>query len=421
MKDQSSIKGILKAMGPGILFAGAAIGGSHLIQSTRAGAIYGFELLWIVILINLFKYPFFEYGHRYTAATGKSLIEGYAELGKYTVILFLFLSFVTAIVNFSAVTMVTAGILQYLLGVNLNNFTLSSMIIGSVIVLLLIGKYPLLDKSVKIIIIVLAISTFTAFLLAFANGSQVAPDYEHPAIWDSVGIAFLIALMGWMPAPIEASVWPSLWALERNKQTNYTPKFREALVDFHIGYIGTTVMAVFFLGLGAYLMYGTGKVFSPEGVMFSAQLVNLYTTTLGEWSKPIIAITVLITMFSTSITVIDAYPRTLEGSMLMLMKPSLSRGRKLYWFWLIFLSALAVIIIGWFAKNMATLLDFATIVSFLAAPVFAYINYRVVTSKSTPKEYQPKLWLKILSILGLVFFFLFCILFIVTRFDIIKL
>ena len=40
-----------RAVGPGLLFAGAAIGGSHLVQSTRAGAGWGFGLLWAVVLI----------------------------------------------------------------------------------------------------------------------------------------------------------------------------------------------------------------------------------------------------------------------------------------------------------------------------------------------------------------------------------
>ena len=31
-------KNFLKSIGPGLLFAGAAIGVSHLVQSTRAGA-----------------------------------------------------------------------------------------------------------------------------------------------------------------------------------------------------------------------------------------------------------------------------------------------------------------------------------------------------------------------------------------------
>lgn len=50
---------ILKKLGPGLLFAGAAIGVSHLVQSTRAGADFGFSLLWVLILSNIIKYPFF--------------------------------------------------------------------------------------------------------------------------------------------------------------------------------------------------------------------------------------------------------------------------------------------------------------------------------------------------------------------------
>ena len=61
---QLSLRGILKTLGPGILYAGAAIGASHLVQSTRAGADYSFELIWVIVLVNLFKYPFFEFAYR---------------------------------------------------------------------------------------------------------------------------------------------------------------------------------------------------------------------------------------------------------------------------------------------------------------------------------------------------------------------
>ena len=49
MKEQ------FKKLGPGLLFAGAAIGVSHLVQSTRAGADFGLGLLWALLLVNLFK------------------------------------------------------------------------------------------------------------------------------------------------------------------------------------------------------------------------------------------------------------------------------------------------------------------------------------------------------------------------------
>jgi len=71
-----------KTLGPGILFATTAIGVSHLVQSTRAGAEYGFALIGFVLMANILKYPFFEYGSRYANATGKSLIYGYNKMGK---------------------------------------------------------------------------------------------------------------------------------------------------------------------------------------------------------------------------------------------------------------------------------------------------------------------------------------------------
>lgn len=418
MNNNSSQKysGIIKAIGPGILFAGAAIGGSHLIQSTRAGANFGTELIWAVILINLFKYPFFEYGHRYTAATGKSLIDGYRQLGKWAVVTFFALTFCTAIINFSAITIVTSALTAYFFGLSLSPFYISVILLGVTLTILFVGRYPLLDKLMKVMIVVLSITTITAFFMAVGHGPSAQPGFEAKELWNAAGIAFLLALMGWMPTPIEASVFTSLWSVERIKQTQYRPKLKEALVDFHIGYIGSAIMALLFVGLGALTMYGTGEQFSDSGIEFSKQLVGLYTKALGGWSHLLMSAVALITIFSSLLTVVDAYPRILEGSLLEIVPGLKKYEKKIYWGWGIFLSLAALFIIGVFAKGMKSLLDFAAIISFLAAPVFAIINFKVVTSSFMEKEYQPKPWLRGLSWMGIIFLIGFSILFIVSRF-----
>lgn len=410
-KKALNLKGILKTIGPGILFAGAAIGASHLVLSTRAGANYSFTLIWVIILINLFKYPFFEFSYRYTAATGSSVLEGYRKLGKWAIITFLILSCCTAIVNFAAVIKVTSDLTAFIFHIKLNSFVTSTGLLIIILLILFIGKYALLDKIMKIMIVILAILTVAAFFFALNRGSQIEPGFIPPYLWDTAGLTFIIMLMGWMPTPIDASVWPSVWAMARKKQTGYTPSFKEYQIDFHIGYIGSAVLALFFLGLGALVMYGTGKHFSDNGVVFSEQLVALYSGSIGNWSTTIIAIVVLITMFSTALTVIDGYPRSLEGSLVQLF-PSLEKiSRKLYIFWTIFLSVAAVIIIGFFTKNMVALLKFATVLSFLTAPVFAIINFKIVTSKSFPEEFKPNKWLIILSWAGIIFLIGVCIIF----------
>ncbi len=40
-------RNFISVLGPGLLYAGAAIGVSHLVQSTRAGAEYEFGLIWV--------------------------------------------------------------------------------------------------------------------------------------------------------------------------------------------------------------------------------------------------------------------------------------------------------------------------------------------------------------------------------------
>ena len=106
----------LKRLGPGLLFAGAAIGVSHLVQSTRAGADFGLGLLWALLLVNLFKYPFFQFGPRYASATGESLLDGYKKLGKGILVTYYILTFATMFTIQTAVTIVTAGIASSLFG-----------------------------------------------------------------------------------------------------------------------------------------------------------------------------------------------------------------------------------------------------------------------------------------------------------------
>ena len=148
------IKSIQK-LGPGLLFAGAAIGVSHLVQSTRAGADFGFGLLWAVLLVNFFKYPFFQFGPRFALATGESLLFGYAKLGKAVIVTYFILSLTTMFTIQTAVTIVTAGIAVEVFGISTNIVYCGIAITFICSSLLFLGRYGLLDRGMKIIIFVL--------------------------------------------------------------------------------------------------------------------------------------------------------------------------------------------------------------------------------------------------------------------------
>ena len=393
---------MLKSLGPGLLFAGAAVGVSHLVQSTRAGADFGFGLLWVLLIAALFKYPFFQFGPRYAAATGETLLDGYKKLGKGILVVSYSISFVTMFIIQAAVTIVTAGLAVNLFGL-FDMATWSILITILSISLLLIGKYKLLDSLMKYVILVLTICTLIAVSVALMKNNQ---SFTFTQVFPkgTIEITFLIAFLGWMPAPLDVSIWQSIWSLEKDKATLKTTTTKQAIFDFNVGYVGTIFLAVCFVILGALVMYNSGESFSTKGDVFASQLIALYTQNLGKFTYIFISIAAFTTMFSTTITTLDASPRTMSKANDLLFSEKIKLG---YWFWIILLGIGTFIILRYFRDNMGLMVKIATILSFLTAPFYAILNFILISGKHTPKKHQPSLYLKILSVCGIIFLIVF--------------
>ncbi|MCK0131013.1 divalent metal cation transporter [Flavobacteriaceae bacterium F08102] len=403
----------LKLLGPGLLFAGAAIGVSHLVQSTRAGADFGLGLLWAVILVNAFKYPFFQYGPRYAAATGESLIDGYKRLGNWVIISYFLLTFLTMFTIQAAVTIVTAGLATQLFGLTINVQTWSVIITCICLGILFIGRYKLLDVVIKLIIVTLTLSTVGAVIIALLNNEQ-AISFQQLIPKGTVEMSFLIAFLGWMPAPLDIATWHSLWTLEKQKNTREKLDTKQALFDFNVGFIGTFFLAVCFVLLGTLIMYHSDLSFSNSAGSFAQELINLYTEVLGSNAAIFIAIAAFTTMFSTTLTTLDASPRAMAKSTTLLF-PKKIHGN--YSAWLVCLAIGTMLILTYFKQNMLDMVKFATILSFLTAPFYAICNFILISGKYTPKKWHPSLGLKILSFLGIAFLIGFSIWYLFTFFE----
>ena len=393
---------MFKSLGPGLLFAGAAVGVSHLVQSTRAGADFGFGLLWALLIAAFFKYPFFQFGPRYAAATGETLLDGYKKLGKGVLVISYSISFITMFIIQAAVTIVTAG-----LAVNLFGFfdmvTWSLLITILSISILLIGKYKLLDGLMKYVILLLTICTLIAVSVALMKNNQ---EFTYTQVFPkgAVEITFLIAFLGWMPAPLDISIWQSIWSIEKEKTTSKRTTTKQAIFDFNVGYLGTIFLALCFVVLGSLVMYNSGESFSNKGDVFASQLIALYTQNLGKFTYIFISIAAFTTMFSTTITTLDASPRTMSKANDLLFSEKIKLG---YWFWIILLGIGTYIILRYFRDNMGLMVKIATILSFLTAPFYAILNFILISGKHTPKKHQPSLYLKILSVCGIIFLIVF--------------
>lgn len=411
-----------KTAGPGILFASTAIGVSHLIQSTRAGADFGLFIMGFVILAMILKYPFFEYGSRYANSTHTSIIDGYKKLGKPALWLYFILIIGSMFFVTGAVGFVTAGFFENLFGVDfLGEWTVVILFVVCVIILA-VGKYNVLDSLIKIVAIVLLVSTVTAFILVLYNGPiEPVEEFVTKDLLTVSGLFFLLALMGWMPAPLEISSWNSLWTLERIKQSKYKPKLKETIFEFKFAYLITGILAVMFVTLGSYIFFGSGEDLPNNNAKFAHQIITLYTSTIGDWSYIIISASAFAIMFGTIIAVFDGYSRSLKRTIELLFTQNEDiqgiKSRILYLVILLVIAIGSVVVIFQFGNNLKALVDFATVLSFAVAPVIAIFNFRLVTGKYLPKMDHPSTIMKVTSVAGIVFLIGFALLFLVMKFS----
>lgn len=432
------LKFSLSQLGPGLLMAGAAIGVSHLVQSTRAGALYGWGALVFVLLANLMKYPFYEYGHRYAAASGQNLIQAYRQQGRRFFIPFLVISVISAVGSFAVDAFVAAMLLQYLLFPQVSATVLAVGVLLFCWGLIAVGRYRLFEQITKWCVILLSVATVGALIAAVyaavssVNGQAIAQSLvdstsstmEVPimvadttneissSIFSWAAVPFLVAFMGWMPGGLELSVWQSLWVQADGKDRGKATPMVEASFDFNFGYVLTVVLACLFLALGTLTLPGQGM--SSDPAEFAGQLVGMYTKSIGAWAEPMIGFCAIAAIFSTTFTVVDAFPRTLEAGLHELFPRTKAITFPIRQVIALTLIALAGLLLTIFTAGFEPLINTITIIAFVFAPFYAWLNMRSISTLD--EAAQPKPWLSRLAIVGLLYLSGFSVIFMVLQF-----
>lgn len=383
----------LKSLGPGLLYAGAAVGVSHLVQSTRAGAQYGYILIIAIILAHILKYPFFVLGPRYAKQHNQSLVNGFAEIGNWAIWILGVLTITTMFTIQAAVTIVTAGLVQKMTGVTFNAVSISIIILIICLSILQIGKFKILDHLMKVVMIVLSISTIVAFFLSFQNDvDYTAMAQSTFSLENNQDLSFLVTFVGWMPAPLDIAIWHSIWVLVKPKEQSFDSDF-----DFKIGFYGTAFLGICFLVLGAHTLYQTGINLEASAGGFASQLIDIFVSNLGESFYWVITIAAFTTMFSTTITCFDAMPRVMEEISIKMKLNQKLHSKSL---WRYTLAVGTIFLLLFFVKDMKQMVSFATTISFLTAPVIAWLCLKVVRKD----ENSAMLWSPVehkLAILGI--------------------
>ena len=368
-------------------------------MAPQAGALFGYQLVWLVVFAHLFKYPAFEFGPRYAAATGESLLNGYSRLpGQWPLYPFLVTTVLQGIGVLAGVVAVAGAVAGSMLRVPQTLFPWLDLILVIVILgLLAIGGFRWLDSLNKIMMATLGVATLLAFLPVIP-GPEILGEVMRPGIPEG-SVVLIAAILGWMPTGIDVSIWHSFWTIEKMRQlhpsadgTIFRQQTKElvrmSIVDMRTGYIFSCITGIVFVLLGAILLTDKGHLL--QGAEFAETLSEAYTNIWGRWMYFVFMTGAFFAMFSTSYIVVEGFSRSFSEAvaLLWIRARGQTTRRTLYFGFAGITSGLAVVTI-FTVGNPVTLATAVAVITLAVSPLLYGLNLYCVRTQIEDTGLRP--------------------------------
>ncbi|MEM1103040.1 MAG: divalent metal cation transporter [Pseudomonadota bacterium] len=381
---------LIQILGPGVLFAASAVGLSHLVQATRAGATHGLSLALFIAIACIMKYPSLRFGGEYAAATGETLIQSYRRIGWWALGLYAAVEIFGAAFIVAAIAIFLYGLLDAIFAASLSNGTGTALLLTIVAFMLLSGQYRRFEALTKALVVFFSVLILAATALT-APSLELSLDALSPPPIDGGLIIYLIPLIGFMPTAPTASVMQSLWTQAKQRNSAISISARDNVLDFNIGYVLTCALALCFLVLGAALINGPGLAIEASNSGFARQALSILTESFGPWSYWVVATTMVLVIASTLIAVVDGLSRAIVAIAREAKAPLLREQEDvaLYRITLPVLCAAAALIAATLTTSFTRFLDLTAIATFTIGPIIAWLNHRSVTSDRMPAPLRP--------------------------------
>ena len=407
----------IQKLGPGLMLAAAAVGVSHLVHATRAGADYGLSFIWLIILISILKYPVFRFAADYAGASGNSLVDAYSKLGKAALVWLFLALLVDMFIATSAVALVTSGLFISIFDLSLSGPHAAIILCLVTVAILLQGQYSRSENLIKVMVLIFTLFAVLATLIAIPQLGSNDRDLFASIHLDRSTASFAIAVAGWMPLPVSGAIFLSIWAREKRKMSNLSGEQArtEAQSDFNFSWILTVVLAICFAILGAAILFQTDRAIPAGAGQFATQLLSIFTSAIGEWAYVLIAVAAIAVMWSGVFALMDAVPRINSGLLSVLLNRPGDGVAPYRLFLAIQLAGIALILL-FFMNNFGSFINFAASLGFLSAPAIAYYNFKAVHLDEVTQYYQVSKKLVIWHWISMAFLVIFAVGFLVNRF-----
>jgi Mn2+/Fe2+ NRAMP family transporter len=347
---------ILGLIGPGVVWAGLAIGGGELVLIPRVGSVYGMMFLWMPLLAIALKYFMVNEIGRWSVATGTSIMDGLALIpgpSKWLNWVLLVVCLYLGAVHIGGLVAMVGIIFHNLVQV-FTPFAWSIVIMVSFVVLSWTHRYSILEKVLMVMVGILTISVIMIGIAFFPPLRELVEGFMFriPSVtpeWavqkykiSSIPMVEILPAMAFAGCGAVNSLWYSDWALSKGiglgkyfdglEKTDITYDELKSLdssavekikgwlrVMFHDCLWGAnvlTIVATFFYLLIAIVILNPMQE-APGGLKFITTLSQTFTKTLGPWAKWLYLLGAFGVIYSTMATIYDGYARSINKLILI--------------------------------------------------------------------------------------------------------
>ena len=283
----------LKSMGPGAIITASFIGPGTVTTATRAGAGFGYAILWAVVFSIIATIVLQEMSARLGVVSKKGLGEAIHDQFKQPLLKFASIWIVIISIGVGCAAYISGDLMGTSLGIStLTNIPANvvSPFIGIAILFLgLSGSYKLIEKLMIFLVIVMSVTFITTMVVVKPDLGAVFAGAFIPSI-PAGSIIMIIALVGTTVVPYNFFIHSSM-VQERWTQISDLKEARwDTIISICIGGLITAAVLI----TAASTMMGM-EVTSVADL--SVQLEPLF----GSWAKVFIAIGIFAAGFSSAI------------------------------------------------------------------------------------------------------------------------
>ncbi|HEX5541326.1 MAG TPA: Nramp family divalent metal transporter [Micromonospora sp.] len=318
-------------LGPGFLWMVSAAGSGELLFTPRVGSLYGYALVWALLLAVVLKWFVNREIGRYAVCTGRNLLAGFARLPgprAWAVWFIVVPQILVAVSTLAGLAGAAATALILGLPGPVQWWAIAS--IATTTALVVWGRYRAVEAVATTMALALGIA---AVIAAVAAGPSLGPLTAGllPRVPEQTDAAEILPWLGFMLSGAAGMIWYSYWlpakgygAAGKSPAAGDIERLRgwirQMTLDTSIAVVGTLLITMAFLILGVELLRPRGLV--PEEERVAEVLGRLLGDLWGPVGFWFMVVAVFIGFWDTVLSDQDGFSRMFASGARLLRRPT---------------------------------------------------------------------------------------------------